>query len=707
MAFVSLKSCVADGDLAQAILDVEQNLGDIKQQLDAGINQIIADLTPLTQGNDILTRETSQAPNPLGDYTAAAGLPALAYSVRSDEERLQLLGIIMINGVLYLAGSDGNVDNFRRLYFALGADMDRFIATVNSGKALVVIQTFLRAQKLPRQTAPWTVGDAQTLFKNPAIEAVYPAGDGETYCVVPQFMAVDQSAQKVAKDNNLSINQISTQVFWFNEVLTNSSIINNLNALGISSDQQASILANQRLISVRPSVLSNTQTQFALQTQKAIDQINLLNPRWFALDQAGRETFRKDIATSATQANGSAYALEGIVRFDPTLIRDPQDIGIFLQRNSLVDLDYLFSTRRTVSSINFAATEAQVTQSIRQTLSIQSGATTLSAIQSNQAIVPLDSQIDNANRSLVQNICGLNSIQAAPFVYLNLQVAYGCLKQSLVNPTTPAPQVTPLTGYQSFDSPGTILSRQGDIFLTLGLDAKIAELEALAAKLSLPIQLVVQAIARLIRTAKTIIGNFFNQVRQKLNQYTQQVESFMSRYMALHGTVSIDAGILRCSFGYALSPSLPILQTLTDFIDQAQRDIQNQLALLSSLISTFLNKLLCYPINLANGFLGGLESNLPNFCQAYKVTLPSEIEASLIQIRDIFILQNDIGSAQSRDIFRLTASLQAAPDKLNLFKDNLVCESKANSNFFDQAKSSLGTGFAIKSPASSLPKIGL
>lgn len=706
MAFVQLKSCVADGDLAAAILGVEQELGDINQELGAGIAQIVADLTPLIQGNGILTQETTQCPNPLGDYTAAAGLPAVAYSELADEQRLQLLGIIMIDGILYLAGNDGNVDNFRRLYFALGADMARFLSVINGGSAMVVVQTYLRAQPLPVQTAPWTLAAVQTLFKNPAIEALYTAGDGITYCVIPQFMAINQSAQKVAHDNKLSVSQISTQVFWFNQVLTNSSIINKFNALGITNDQQTSILANQRLTTVRPSVLTNAQTTFAQQTQQAINKINLLNPRWFSLDPTGRESFRTDIATSAVAANASAYALQGIVRFTPTLIADPGDIAVFLERNSQADLNYLFSTRQTVSSINFAATNDQVMLTLRQALSVQSGATTLSAIQANQTAPKLDTQIDNANRSLVQNICGVHSIQMTPLTYPNLQVAYGCLKQSLVNETPPVSQVQPITGFQSFDSPASILSRNGDIFLTLGLDKQIANLEALAAKLALPIQLVVQAIARLLNSTKTIINNFFKQVRQKINQYTQQIESFMSRYMALHGTATIDAGILRCSFGYALTPSLPILQTLADAIDSIQRQITNELAKLTSVVSTFLNKLLCYPINMANGFLGGLTSSLPSFCEAYKVTLPTEIENALLQIRNTFVMQQDVTRAQSRDLFRLTASLQGSPDKLNTFKQNLVCDNNSNSSFFNQAKNVLGTGFAIPSPVSSLPKIG-
>lgn len=709
MAFVRLKDCTADGDLAQAILDVEQNLGDIKQALDQAVQAIVVDSASLAAGNLILTQETTQCPNPLGDYTAAAGLPALDYSVQADEERLELVGIIMIDGILYLAGNDGNIDNFRRLYFALGADTARFIATVNSGAAIVVVQTYLQVQKLPALALGvlWTVEQAQTQFKNPAIEAVYTAGDGNTYCVVPTFMAVNQSAQQVAQDNNIPINQISTQVFWFNQVLTNASIINNLNNLGVTGDQQTSILANQRLISVRPSVETDAETQFALQTQKALDQINLLNPRFTTLDQPGLQSFWTDITNSATAANQIAYQLQGIVRFSPTLIVDPTQIATFLQKNTQADLDYLFSTRRSVSSINFAATSDQIQQTVRQTLSIQAGSTTLSAIQANQEPVTIDPDIDHANNALVQNICGLNSLAITPFQYLNLQVAYGCLTSSLAGEPAQTSQVTPITGYQSYDSPATVLFRQSDIYITLGLDQAIANLENLAAALALPIQIVVQALAALIKATSQIINNFFNQIRQQINQYTQQLESFMSRYMALHGNATVNAGILRCSFGYALTPQLPILQTILDYINSIETQIRNLIAQLTALLSKFLNELLCYPVNLANGFLGGLESNLPSFCQAYKVTLPTNINAALLQIQNIFIFQQDMVRGNNRDLFRLSATVQAAPDKIAAFKQSLICDSQSNNNFFNSAKSALGVGFSIPNPLSSVPKIGL
>lgn len=706
MPIVKLKSCVAEGDLAESILDIQQNLGDIYQELSTAIAGLSPNQSDLDSGNLILTQETTQAPNPLGDFTADAGLPPIDLDSLADEERLELVGIILINGVLYLAGTGQNISNFRRLYFALGADINKFLEIVNSPDPFVAVQTYIRIQKLPTQNVAWTVQAAQALLQNPAIEAVYKAADSEYYCLVPQFLAVNKPAQQVAEENNIPSTHVVTQVFWLRTTETSSATINRLNDLGIVGDQRASVLANERLIEVRPSLFTTTEANLSIYTQKALSLTQLLNTRWGQVPAQSKEVFRQDINAAALQANAYAYDLENVVRFWPALIEDPLEIQKFLERNSPADLEYLFSKRRTVQSIDFAATDAQVLLAVRQTLSIQAGSSTLSAIQSNRAVPNLDAQIDRANLRLIQNTCGVTASSRIPIQYPDLQRAWGCLNQSIQAVPVETTRTIPLSGYESYDSPASGLFRNANVFISLGLDDKLRALENLVSEAAQPIRVVVQALAALFREAKKVVDRLFAQIRQKMNQFTAQVESFMSRYMALQGTVNVDASILRCAFGYALNADLPILATLKNFIEDFERKVRNELSKFAQIISNTLNKLLCYPVNLANGFLGGLESNLPNFCQAYKAKLPADIEAAMVEIRDTFQFQSDIVRSYQRDLFRVQASLQGAPSRLDQFKESLVCESNANSRFFQNAKSELGTGFSIPNPISALPKIG-
>lgn len=706
MPIVKLKSCLAEGDLAEAILDMQQQLGDIYQEVVTAVNDLAPDLSLLEQGNLILDQETAQAPNPLGDFTQDAGLPPIGMDALADEERLELVGVILINGILYLAGSDQNISNFRRLYFALGADINKFLEVVNSEDPFVAVQTYIRIQKLPTQATAWTVQGAQELFQNPAIEAVYRAGDSEYYCLIPQFLAVNQPALQVAQLNNVPINQVVTQVFWLRSTETSSATINQLNNLGIVGDQRAAVLANERLIEVRPSLFSSTEANLSIFTQKALSLTQLLDSRWGQIDDSAKNIFRQDIHSAAATANQYAYDLQNVVRFWPALIADPAEIQKFLVRNTPADLEYLFSKRRTVVSINFNATEDQILSAVRQTLSIQAGSTTLSAIQNNRTVPNLDPQIDQANLRLIQNTCGVTASSKIPIQYPDLQRTWGCLNQSIQAPTEPTPRTVPLAGYESYDSPASGLFRNANIFLSLGLDDKLRQLENLVSEAAQPIRVVVQAVALLFNEAKKVIDRLFGQVRQKMNVYTAQIESFMSRYMALQGTVGVDASILRCAFGYDLRADLPILQTLRNFIEDFERKIRNELAKFTQAISTLINKALCAPINLANGFLGGLESNLPNFCQAYKVKFPADIETMMIQIRDTFQFQSEIARSYQRDLFRVQATLQGSPGRLDQYRESLVCESNANSRFFKNAKSELGTGFSIPSPVSALPKIG-
>ncbi len=697
MANVQLKSCFAEGALALSILDSLQEIGDLKKEMDGLIEAVPSDLTILEQGDDILERETAQAPTPVQNVSGQIGIPESTPTTQEEEERLELLNLIAIGGIIYLTGIENNIERFRQLFFAVGANLPRFKKALASVEPFVVVQTYLRVEALPTQIGGWTLSQAQAFFQNPAIESVYVAGDGVQYCVVPQFMGFDISAEQAARVNGVQTDQMLTQLFWLRDIQVNTGVINRLTTLGITGDQQTAVLSGQSLRTLRPSLLSQQKNVFGMAVQKNIGKIDLLSSRFPKLDSASIEVFRKEIYSDVQQTRRDGFEMNRIARFASVTILDPEEIGVFLSRNSDSDLSYLLSKRRTVLSINFKATEAQVRIAIQQSLTIPAGSETLSALAQNAPVVSLDPEIDLANQRQVFVECASRQLHVG-FRYQKLLTARNCLARAIeVPPVVEIPPV-PKLGYASYDSPASIIFRQADIYATLGWDRHIEDFEKAFAKETESVRIVCEATVRLLTETRVSIDQIFSKFRNETAVQVAKAEAFMSKYMAYHGTAVLDASILRCSFGYNLTAGLPILAEMDAYIRNAERVVRNALSKIIQAVQNFLQKVLCYPVNLINGFIKGVESNLPAFCDVYKIQLPEALTQSLMELRALCEIQVAISRGFTRDLFRVKAEFQAAPSRIASFKESLACDNEPNARFFQQAKTTLGTGFRIQSP---------
>ena len=705
MATVQLQTCVAEGDLAAALLAFEEQLGDAAQNILNQISQfddIAGNTALILQGQNLLNQEI--LPMTSDDLTNQSGLPlpAPVDPILADEARLAAFGLYLIHGIIWLKGGNGNIEDFRRLFFAVGSDLNMFLSIVNSGKPFVVVQTHLQVKQLP-QTGQWTVDQARALFQNDAIESVYLAGDGIYYVVIPTFLAVDTAKDVLVQRYQIPAEEISSQVFWFTSIPVTNQTITQLKNNGLDDNQRLAALSAQRLIDARPSAYQTLSTTITLQTSNTIQQCQLFQSRYNQLDQAARNAFTQDISKSVTQLQLLNFQLEDQVRFYGTLIPNPGDIGTFLTKNSQADLTYLFTKRREIQSIDFTATSTDVANRISQAFGTQAGNTSTSSILANSLPAnpsDIDPTINTVNTQLVSTFCAESLLGLKQFTLDSLNTTITCLQVGYVaaaavaNPVTPqtGSAATPVQGYQSFDSPAQIINRSTDLFATLNTNAITDAINALAAAYTGIFKVLLELLARLIKAAKAAADQVIAALRQQINDLTRKLQAFLSQYLGMHGTATLDSSLLKCAVGFQLSPELPILTDLSNLVSVLNSKIQNLMAQIEKVISDLVNTLLCLPINLLNGFISSSTSGLPSFCQVYKVQLPQNIQDLLSQIQNTFQLQSEGYAAYNRDLFRLNATISSLPAKMDSFKESLACQSSPVNNLFGSITSSLSIG---------------
>jgi hypothetical protein len=686
MPIVQLKSCQVEGDLAQSISDMQQQVGEVTQGILAQMAAISTDLTNANNVSAVLDKLTQNSP------PGATGLPVKVPTQLDDEERMEAIGIILIDGIMYAADGSGNIDVLRQLFFSVGSNTDMFLSLLQSTDPMIVVQTHLQIQKLPPGMTK--LSDARAAFNNPAIENVYSAGDGNFYVLIPEFLGVNKSAKQVAQEFGIPQNEIITQVFWLNSVQATTNEISRMDQLGITGDFKTATISGRSLSDARPSVIQNTQSQVSVDTGTALSQASLLNQRFGLIDASSKNNFRSEIQMSTQVARADWLLLEQQVRFQAPTIVDPTIMTTFLQKNKKTDIAYLMTQRRTVSGINFQATTDDLAALIQKASNISAGNFTISSLLVNNPKPLVPAAIDNTNQSVVTNYCALQQVSGTSITYPQLQTAYGCLQQSIAAPppAVTAP-VVPQMGYQSFDSPSSILFRQLNFNASFNTDALTNAVDAIGEALGQPILAIVQAIIALLTTMRAALDQVLNQFKAKIASFVAQIEALVSRYTSFFGTASLDSSILKCSVGFNVAATFPILDDLVGLIDLLQRQLKNILAQVAQLIEAFLEKLLCFPLNLLNGFITHATSALPSFCTVNRVKLPQDLENALLKLKQGFDIQNTNTTAFSRDAVKLSATVQGLPSKLQQFRQSLLCESQPNSKFFSATQFTLNQGF--------------
>jgi hypothetical protein len=689
-----LRDCSTEGDLATIAQAVLNETAIIRDDL---LNKIKAlDIKPANTSLDELIAKYNKVLSPLDPSAISKqiGIPTDTPTQEEEEERLEPFGLVLVKGIIYAKGKNGNIDALRKLFFAVGSDVTQFLSLLHSTQDLILVQTRIILRKLPQTQATWTVDQARDLYQNHAIEDVYRASDNSYYVITPQFLSIDKSAKQTALELNIPENEIVTQVFWLRAVNQKSSTINNLKKLGIGPDEITAILTDTASKEIRPSSVETLRAQSDKAVNRAVSQMNLLNSRFPTADSPTKEALRKEIITSVDIGRGILLSLEAKVRFIPTLIVRPEDIDDFLKLNSQEDLSYLFANRRSIGSIDFQVTQDKLISLIKSASNVPAGSSTVSSVLANKNVVSLDSDIASTNQSWTLNECArLGMTKTGDLKWLDLLISYQCLTSMQVRPPAASPvAATPVQGYDSFDSPSSIMTRRADLALTLNMPDLFDAVNRAVKPLSDALKNAIGILVSMLKNLQKAMDDILKPLIAKVKDTVAKIQAFISKHASFFGTASLNSSILKCALGFGLQPSLPFLEDIAPLLEALSAILKDLVSAIASIVGEFLAKVICIPMNYLNSFLKGLENQLPLVCKINSFQLPADLQAALIALREGFTAQNFVYTNASRDMFRLQASISALPGLVTAFSKDLACnQTPTNDRFMSTFEADVGS----------------
>lgn len=681
MAKFTLSVCSTEGsleELGQAVINESNRVvDDILNQLNA------LDTTEADAGLDSANAMYDDAifPNSNDDVASQLGLMGAQPSEEEEEARLEPFGLVLIKGILWCTGTDTNIENLRRLFFAVGSNVTLFLQLLNSTDEMISVQTRLLVKKLPTRQAKWTLAEARALFSNDAIESVYQAGDG-WYAIVPQFLDYNKSVEKVALTLSVPKEEIVTQVFWLKEVKQNSTNINKLTKFGLSSDERTSVLTSKPIKTVRPAAIETLRVQAEQSIKTTLDQMKLLNSRWSRVSSTEKENYRKEILKSLGITKVILFQLQQKLRFYPILIKTPEDMNTFLELNTQQHIPYMFATRRTVQSIDFLATSEELAKRIRAANNIPAGSNTVSSVMANApSLADLDLQATNA--AMAQTECALVAMsKSGALQFLDLNTAFGCVSNIKLRPTQVVISNIPVIGYKSYESPASVMFRRVNFTKTLKIDNVFDKIIALAKPLTDIIYLAIKALVDMLKSLKKTIDKVIASILKKVKEITSKIESFLSRHGSYFATGSIDSSILKCALGLNLSVDLPFLKDLEPFLDELKKKLKNMLSEVAKTISDFVTKLTCIPMTFLNDLLKSITSFLPPICKTDTFKLPEDLQAAFAELQGLYAIENATYNGYSRSLLTIQAAINALPASVASFKEDIICnQTPQNSRF--------------------------
>lgn len=718
MAIQRALNCAFPQDLDAAADALLQEVGDRLSTINNIVDQLseggIENL--LNQSNQNLNRLLQQGDGSsdiksVDDLENLFGLEKDGANAKEDERFLFFAGIIMLMGIVYVSADESpnaadlqNIEVLRRIYLASGRNIERLRELLALNRTLV-IHSAVVIKKVPSKGKKerFSTEEIQRILENDSIQSndIGYNEDGSAVVITSQFLDFNIPISETKRRFNLQDHDISTTIIHHQEIDNSTRGINFFDRLGYQSEELSAILAGQDLVNLSPSPVFASVEESKSQAVSLIETIGFLLQRFDNLSPNDKESLRTRILARMSTLEDQHRNTITKSKFLVSVREDLDTLDNLEEKQTEEGLVCLFEQRPEISGIYFEATDEQLSNTLNQTASSSVESTTISNRFLNQQInEPI------SNRSLVLMASDLEQATEAleRFTKSSLEDARRFLIQ--FNSRSPVPTPSPAVIFQgqpSMGTPSDVLMRRMDFGNTFDFDTKfdavndaVASLDQLFEEnISGPIASVVNFLLLIINEANRACDAVLGRVRQEALALKQRIDSFLSKYLSLTGSGSFDSSLLKCAINFDIGVSAPLLDNLLALIDQLAAEVSRFIAKVAQVISELLEKILCVPVNLLNGFLGGIENNLPAACQLPRVDLGEPLETALSNLRNAAISRNQTVANFNRDLIRYGISVEAAPDKLDQFRQSSTCNTSPFQGFYQTALLNISGGVSL------------
>jgi len=724
--------CKFPHDLNYAIQLLEDEIGarllENQQLLDAAKKSILGMPDLLNTGNTILDQllakngagtPTSSNITSGADVAAQYGLLPDDPTTEQQEKFVANAGITLVDNVVYLTGDMSpndadfhNIQTLRRLYFALGMDLDKTQDTLKNSTKTIIVHDKMVLTNLSQQyfgnpldqikidlNAPYLIEEDYALVE-------LSTSENQPSVMTTIYLTKDQTIDQTLNMYSDAKNLLISNIFHLNGVDSSPNAVKRYMDVGYSGDKLGAILAGTDLYNYNIFALTNT-------LDSLIARANRIIQRTMQLAQSMTASYVEP-ASLRTEAKNTQTDIQNLINGHTNLMTDTlfevspevrtDIIDVLRTKHTDDKIKYILENRQDITGIYFNPPDDVFMGFLAKATSAALPGTTYI---SNAAVNKPPSAIDQSAlikmyRYLVE---ASNKLDTLTLDSINLAVVY-LSKYTGINPYTTTVTVvqgqpsadTILQGQPSAASPSSILTPQFDVGKTMDIDERINNVygtfkdlnDIYPKSISEPIVEVITSVVELFKKVFSAIDRIIESAQKTLFALKNKLDSWLSKHASLTGGGDFGSSLLKCSVNWDISLSTDLLDRLFNFVMQILSQVVDILTKMKAWISNILNKVLCFPVNILNSLIGKISIPLPSACRMPRFDLPPAMTTSLNDLINCSLTKSIILQSFDKDLATLKMSVGAAPDRLGQFRDSALCESSATSKFMNASALNIG-----------------
>lgn len=711
MAFRTPINCSTD--------DIEALEKVLRDELAQGMDEVVNDIRSLegstsigesvSTGNELLQGLLNNTPSGpfryLEDMVDATGIDGAL----EDEKRIfDTTEAVLTSGVVFSKSAqtapDDNIEQIRRIYFALDRDLEELFKFVTSpGDSnfrfkldVITLPPFDGRRSL-------TLAEVRSrLNDNSLVESDYAVLSDKSIIYVKKTPLITPGLSQQYLEEKMGIlpEQSTSTIIHITDVNTTSSSINRWVRLGYE-DELPYILESEDP-ATDAAELSNDFNNTKSQVNKLINELLFYRAR---LDGARQDNLKGRISNQLVEIYKSIIGLVSSQLFQVSTLNQLETLINLRKRLSDSEIKHLLESQRYVKGINFNLNDEQLSDLILSVNEVLTGEPNLSSQYLNQSP---DIQEENYNTLLT----ALYNIQNASTYWDNNIIEIRTIDyvierlrsiDSLSIKVTQSP-ADPVAGYPSYTSNGSLMLEKIDFLknfqLSLGLgdlDKALADLSRIyEAAISRGLTKLLKAAANVLTQAIQSISQVKNLLQSQLFSVKRQLDEFMSKYMTLIGSGDFNSSVLKCAVDFNLGISTGIFDTLFSLLEGLASQIEALVGSLAAILQKAIDKILCPALIFVDRIIGTANSYLPPFCSFNApILLPDDAIAAIRSIRSIALLQNNMFSFYVGDVIRFRAIVTTARDRLTRFTSEAACMSNPATSMLNTAIVNINAGFGL------------
>ena len=707
-----------DDDLGERFLANQQLLAEAEAVL-PGLDDLIDEGTNIL--DELMTKngsgsQTSSSLTTTNDVTTQYGLLPDKPTTEEQEKFLFNAGIILIDGVWYLAGNksddfkdSNNIETLRRLYFALGKDLKKTEDVLKNSIKTIFVSDKLDLLQLPKKgmvngnIVQYSLEDVRKDLKQDQLtdkDIAYTA-DGRTIVLTKSFIAIDQTIPVTVNNNKIPLYQHISNVFHLEGVDDSTSAINRYKDLGYTGITLNPILDGVDFVNDNNLYLYTSLTNLKEQASKIISILDFIEKRMSGPAHAKAYSlteFYNQINLALQQLIQDHENFLSLLLFLVSKHIKKDILDSLRQKHTDDKIKYLLEKRQEITGIYFNPPDDVFMAYVsKATTAAAPNSTSISNQYINnffsnlQVSNPYDQKkVLNMYARLIDAKTANSGIKNINSVKLTKKALYAYIG---IDPATASSPTDILQGQPSTATPSTVTAGGFDVPRTMDFADREKKAKdsfkdlynIYPEEIAGPLIDVLDSVVKLFSKACIGIDTIIASADKTLLAMKKRLDAWLSKQSSLTGQGDYSSSLLKCSINWDIGVSLPLLDKLYDFLMKFIGKVIELLSKMQKWISNILTKLICMPSNILNSFLNNLQKSLPSACKLPRFDLGDKVNASLSAMMNVCAVKGVTLRAFEKDVAKIKVSVNAASDRLGQFKSGAICDSPATANFMNAA----------------------